>query len=312
MTKIIRLSALAGVAAMVAACGIRSSLEDDLDVSTAAVPVDAGPLDSSPQADAGPRVDTGAADAAPDVALPVANLGDIVLTSGRYSSGAVQTLKAEAQFVPSLADTGCSIALADSSGSCTIEVCGWNSYPLASAGAIQVTGGSYALALAQKEGGAYAPLLDGDASDAGPASLWLGGESLTVTASGGVVPPFVGHVVAPSEIMVQTPGPTRLLRQGAFAISWVGASIGDVVVEIDQPANGHAGYYLECHFPVSAGVGVVSSEALGRLAAGGATMTVSTENRASLTAGPWLVKTFARTHASDLEGNEYLEAVTLE
>jgi hypothetical protein len=317
MRKGFALAVLASVASLVTACGVRSSLEGDLEASAepAASPFDGGAPEASARADAGTKHD--AHDAAPDVALPATDLGDILLTSGRYASGTVQAFKAEAQFVPRVADTGCAIYLADSSGTCTIEVCSGKMYPLASAGALEVTGGTYPLALAQGKGGVYSPLADRDASDAGDAgdaglpSLWLGGEELTVTATGDVVPPFAARVVTPSEIMIQTPRPERLLRQAPFAISWLGASAGDVVVDIEQP-SAQPPFYFECRFDVGAGVAVVPTEALGLLPPGPATLSISTENRGSVVAGSWLVKTFARTHAADLEGHEYAEPVTLE
>jgi hypothetical protein len=177
----------------------------------------------------------------------------------------------------------------------------------ASAGAITVTGGGFPLELDQTDGGEYAPLPNGGSATA----LWVGGEALTVSAAGDTVPSFVEEVAAPTQLTVLTPMPPILSRAAPFAFSWLGASAGQVTVDVSEP-GGATGSFLECQFDVATGTGTVPREALSQLPPGTVLLTVSTVTLTTVSPGPWLVRTFLQTNAADPTGLEYSGDVSLE
>jgi hypothetical protein len=296
------------------ACGVRTSLLDDLGEAApyedAAAPTPDAAA-STPDATASSGADgEGASDAgdSADVALPATDLGDIFLTSGGvYADASVEALVAEAQFFPSVAATGCVVSAV---AGCTFETCptaveGPGAF--ASAGAITVTGGGFPLELDQTDGGEYAPLPNGGSATA----LWVGGEALTVSAAGDTVPSFVEEVAAPTQLTVLTPMPPILSRAAPFAFSWLGASAGQVTVDVSEP-GGATGSFLECQFDVATGTGTVPREALSQLPPGTVLLTVSTVTLTTVSPGPWLVRTFLQTNAADPTGLEYSGDVSLE
>jgi hypothetical protein len=300
------------VAALVAGCGARSPLDGTL-IEIVYVD-DAGPahvIDAAIGVDSGnggsgfDAADTGSGepdDAAmlADVALPPADLGNVLLTSGSYEDGTIQPLIAQAVFYPSVAATGCSIAPLDG---CTLETCvagAGSTAPLVGAGSITITGGAYPLVLTEPTpDSVYGPAMDG-----GLLALWNGGEGLVVTASGDVVPAFAGSLIAPTQVTVTTPMPSSIVRSSPLALSWSGASAGKLTVDLSA-GTGTNDYYLECQFDVSAGTGTIPAAALAVLPAGSAGMTVSTLDRVDVEDGAWTVQIFAQTNASDTSGAEY-------
>ena len=310
--------AIAGVCLVsvaVVGCGVRTPLEPPLveivfaDSGVSAVgslsPVDSGAsVDASDAAEE--RLEDGSA--SDDVALPPGDLGNVVLTSGAYQNGAMQTLVAQAVFYPSVTATGCTVAPV--AAGCTLETCAGEPNgpaPLAGAGTIDVTGGFYPLVLdEQTPSTPYAPVVNG-----GSLTLWHGGEDLVVTASGGVVPAFTGDVVAPTQVTVLTPMPQAVSRASALSFSWFGASAGKLTVDLgDMGAS--ADYYLECQFDVGAQTAEIPPQVLQMLPAGTARLTVSTVDRIEVGAGPWEVKIFAQTDANDMNGEDYSAILPLE
>jgi hypothetical protein len=292
------------------ACGVRTPLtEGPYELSSKdASPTPTGSFRGGDAAIADAEGDAGTnpddASANTDVALPPADLGDIRLTSGVYSSGAV--FAATAQFFPSVAVTGCTIA---PSAGCTMETCdaqGVGANSVAGAGSIAVAGGLYPLLLDQRDGGQYGP-----ATDDGSVTLWHGGEGLIVSASGDAVPAFVDDVVAPTQVTVLTPMPPFISRAAPFAFSWLGASAGKLTVDLST-TSGQTDYYLQCQFDVGVGIGTLPDEALRLLQPGPAQLRVSTVNESDVKAGSWLVKTFAQTSANDPYGAAYNATVQIQ
>jgi hypothetical protein len=292
------------------ACGIRTPLEleeasltieKDAGHPVIAPVVDAGaPFDADTHVDSGEAIDD--AGAGIDVALPAADLGDILLTSGAYSSGSGQTLKTAAVFYPSVAATGCTVALV---AGCKIETCTATTpggAPLASAGSIAITGGAYPLVLQPGSGNLYGtPVPDGDS---GVEVLWHGNETLHVSASGADVPAFTADVLAPTQVTVVTQLPTSISRLNPFDVSWFKKSAGQVAVDVSSTAGGTS-YYLECLFDVAAGFGEVPQAALAQIAGGTGTLSVFTVTKQTVSAGGWTVGTFAQTDANDPNGAEW-------
>ena len=244
------------------------------------------------------------------MALPATNLGDILLTSGSYEGGAIQTLVAKAVFYPSVLASGCSVAPI---AGCRLETCTAQGAPppaLAHAGVIAVGGGLYPLVLQPDQGGVYGPVASTPASDGGPMSLWTGGEELSVASTGGAVPPFNVSVVAPRQLSVATPLPTKIARDADLAFEWSGASAGRVTIDVNATAAATA-YYLECKFDVAAGAGSLPKEALAALPAGVGVLTVSSVTRAQVSDGAWTVVALAQTNASGADGVEYTSIVAI-
>jgi predicted small lipoprotein YifL len=300
------------VAIALAACGVRTPLSDPpyAEVVPIVEGTDAGvpPLDASAYDAKSEEAEASPEDASesPDVALPPTNLGNVLLASGDYQSGAEQTASATAVFFPSVTATGCGTVPV---AGCTLETCepATTTAPTANAGSIAITGGFYAILLQQEESnGQYAP-----ASDAGLMELWQGGEKLVVTASGDTVPPFVGQVIAPTEVTALTPLPPVLSRAAPFAFSWLGSSAGELTVDLSA-TSGTAAFYLECKFDVDAGTGTVPAEALSAMPAGTGALTVSTLSTSVVGDGAWTVKIFAQTNVSGPTGAEYTGTLTIE
>lgn len=311
-----RLPSLAGLMGLVlvAGCGVRTPLTDLYVEPLAASDAGKGSsVGTVPVADAG--VDAGelasdagevVSDAEADVALPSSNLGNVFLTSGAYQSGAVQTLKAQAAFYPSVPAAGCSVALV---GGCRLETCGPSTTTtsgLASAGSIAISGGQYPLLLQPGQGNVYTPVSDG-----GSLALWHGGEGMIVTSSGADVPAFAANLVAPRQVSVLTPMPHLIPKTSALPFSWFGASAGKVVIDLNT-SDVNSAYYLECSFDVGEGTGALPSAALAALPGGAGVLTIGTVSKSVVFAGGWQIDAFAQTNANGPDGLEYTGTMPIE
>jgi hypothetical protein len=302
-------------AVLVAGCGVRTPLTDVLHVEPlaatdagkdAAVVTVPGDAETPETPDAGVDAAATVSDAEADVALPTSNLGNVFLTSGAYQSGAVQTLKAQAAFYPSVPAAGCSVALV---GGCKLETCGPSSATtsgLASAGSIAVSGGLYPLLLQPGLGNVYEP-----ASDGGSLALWHGGEGLIVTSSGGQVPAFAANLTAPRQVSVLTPMPLLIPKTSALPFTWFGDSAGNVVIDLNT-TNATGAYYLECSFDVGAGAGSLPAAALAALPGGAGVLTIGTASKSIVYAGGWQIDAFAQTNANGPDGLEYTGTMPIE
>jgi hypothetical protein len=173
------------------------------------------------------------------------------------------------------ASDGCTT---NSIGPCDLGSCGTATmYP--NAGTLTLTGGMQTVTLT--------PGTDGSYSDAsGTTALWNGGETLTITASGGTVPAFSGSLRAPTPITVTglagAAWPTAMVnvaRTTDLVVTWTPAS-GTVLIGIGNQTSG-----MTCLFDASAGTGTIPSQALQMLAAGMAELDVSSGDQQMLMAG---------------------------
>lgn len=321
------LACLAGVAGGSVACGVRTPLTDDIYGPGGRVePGEDSGLETHPVVDAGvdgngePLANDSGGLGAPDegiiavaddggfdAGLPAADLGDIVLSSGLYESGSEPTLSAAAVFYPSVTKTGCTLKPIDG---CTIEVCTMLSTgDLVGAGTIDVNGGLFPLVLGETSPGVYAITSFGDAG--GVKQLWVGGDTLQVTASGEVAPAFTATLGTPTQITVTTPLPTTVARSVPLTVTWLQGA-GNVAIDL-QETSGEAGYFLECLFPVASQAGTVPPDALATLpASAAAQLSVGTVTMTEVGASGWSMRVFARTDANDTADKEYAGNVTVE
>jgi hypothetical protein len=158
-------------------------------------------------------------------------------------------------------------------GACTVTSCPPAS-PVSqvSAGIITITGTTPTLAVTLDSDGGYA-IEKGDE----PVAIWNGGETITASAPGSVVPPFTLSGVAPAPLDVQTPvlpssGPIPVDRTAGLAFTWASNGGGTVMISLTV-----APIVITCQLPQAPGGGVVPKAALQQLPA-------STQGTLSVTA----------------------------
>ncbi len=191
-----------------------------------------------------------------------------------YSGGGQAGYDVGAGFGP---DSGCTDM---TFGPCDIGTCAAaTSNP--NAGTITVMGGTQAVTLTPGSDGSYT-----DAT--GTTALWNGGETLTISASGGMVPAFMGSVQAPAPVTVNQLGgaawpaataTVNVSRATDLVVTWT-ATTGSVLIGIANNTSG-----MTCVFDGSAGTGTIPAAALGQLAAGMAELDVSTGGHQMVMAG---------------------------
>ncbi len=104
--------------------------------------------------------------------------------------------------------------------------------------------------------------------DGGDHKTFSGGETITVKATGGQVPPFKFSATAPHLIDLKTPDfsqPIPLNSALDYPVEWMNGQDGTVVVSFDVPVDAMDGLRagnVTCSFPASAGKGVIPAAAL--------------------------------------------------
>jgi len=205
-------------------------------------------------------------------------------------------------------------------GPCAIDVCSGGTSADAgapvyqSAGAITITGGlapNGSITLTPNANGTYKPAY-------GSAKLWNGGEMLTVTAVGAMVPMFTQQVTAPGFVTVTAPafpaqgGTMMINRSQALQLTWTGtSSSGQVTFGIgwnDTQPGGTSGA-LSCSFAPSSGSGTIPKTSLAYLpATTAANVSVAVQNLQSFTAGNWNLAVNALTTANTPNGEATAQA----
>jgi hypothetical protein len=149
--------------------------------------------------------------------------------------------------------------------------------------------------------------------------LFLGGDSLTVAAEGGVVPAFGASLVAPSYVTLTEPAPQNdggnvgayvIATSSDLAVSWNGGEADatvHVVVRALQNSPAPNTYVADCAFDALAGKGVVPGAALSLLKGRYASQfTVYQQRVRTVQAGTFVVQIIARNacdlYAGGLEG----------
>ena len=262
MTRKLLLALLLTPSALVLGCGADA---------TVAPKNDGGIVD-----DSGNASDTGNGS---DSGTPVPTKGGgVYLTSYAYTiaNTPVAGMSASAGFYSAYgAATGCTTT---TDGPCSISACtsgggdAGGSPVSASAGTIQVTGGSKPVQLTPS-GSTYTAV-------SGQTTLWSGGEQLEAIGAGAEVPAFDLKVTAPGYVTITVPtwpaagGKVPITRTQPFAVAWTGGGAGNVVVGISA-TSGAQSTTLSCSFPASGGSGTVPATALGKLPAAAPTAGIS-------------------------------------
>ncbi len=186
------------------------------------------------------------------------------------------------------------------SSNCTTTVCTSDGglsetvVTLSSAGTLSIAG-------TLVDGGiSLMPRTNGTYYDQLNTQLWAGGETLTLSATGAVVPAFSAQtVVAPLDIVVTAPSCATnncgtLSRSTPLTVSWTGggSSTVDVDLTVNDSVNLRVGKIL-CTFPASAGTGVIPTGVLATVPAGQGFLTIKPTGSTSFAAGAWMVSIIA-------------------
>ncbi len=160
---------------------------------------------------------------------------------------------ANAGFYPSTS-SGCAPALV--SGACQSFSCPTPATQAAvSAGTLTLSGGSLPLGLSMAPGGM------GTYTYSTSGAYFTAGETLRVSASGGVVPPFAASVVAPGPVTLTAPaksGTTYTIPTASdLALAWEGPLLANGARMIVEGVDTASGHYFDCLWDASLGRAVV-------------------------------------------------------
>ncbi len=192
-------------------------------------------------------------------------------------------------------------------GPCVVQVLGSGSAPVEtdeSAGTVQLTGGAKTIKLTPANDATYTT------TQSSTASLWTGGETLTLSADGGpdgAVPAFSTTVVAPSKITITSPalpsssGSMNVPRNAPWIGTWSGASSGSVVIYFDVTDGANA-YTATCKFDASAGTGTVPAAAFASFPAGSGSFNFYVETSAAPVVPGWSIHFNASSAVVDATG----------
>jgi hypothetical protein len=106
-----------------------------------------------------------------------------------------------------------------------------------------------------------------------PGSFWTAGTPVTISATGGSLPPFVGGVCGPAPVTITSPvvsDYTSLVidRNHDLTVQWTGTGPGLVLVTIAEAAPSSNPISAGCDYPVDTMTGVVPKEVLQKFSAG--------------------------------------------
>lgn len=161
-------------------------------------------------------------------------------------------------------------------GPCRVTDCttqpsdaGTPTYETVGAGTIQVLGANQPLSLTPDSGGSYTAIT-------GQERLWSGGETLTVSASGGEVPAFQETLFAATPVTLSSPSlpapgtPMTLSTSGPLHVAWSGGMGGTVTAMLTRSITGATtrSVMLMCTFPATDGAGTVPASAMAAIPAG--------------------------------------------
>jgi hypothetical protein len=196
-------------------------------------------------------------------------------------------------------------------GACDIHACttyldaGAISY--ASAGDITLTGGTQSITVSPDATGAYT-------FKNVMTTLWSGGETLTMRASGAEIPAFSGDVIAPTSATITVPAPPAMgqplvIDRGLpFPISWNGAAGSTIFVQLGRASTTTQSVSVQCAFDGAAGAASIPSAALQTVSAGtNGYFSAYSRNTTPVVAGNWGVTLWAYGFALTPSGGPFSE-----
>lgn len=181
-----------------------------------------------------------------------------------------------AGFTRSQATAGTGSCDISNDGPCRITDCstppgdaGTPDYETVSAGVIQLLGANQPLSLVPDSTGTYAVVT-------GQEKLWSGGENLTISAAGDVVPAFQEVLFAAMPVTLTSPSLPPAPAQATIStnaplnVSWTGGSGGTVTVMLTRSvtAGSTDTVMLSCAFPAAGGAGTIPATAMAMLPKG--------------------------------------------
>jgi hypothetical protein len=300
---------IATVAILAAGCDSSGTII----VTDAATADAAGPdvvvdLDGPPLFDVAPA-DTGGgeADAAPTsdaAAFALIEFSEVPLGGGTFTAAFYAT--------PHEPPPGCTTAVPDA-GACLVTTCPGHTPTdaglviLASAGALDVTGGAFGEAGVQVGADTLGSYLYNTTG-----TMFAPGDVLSVSGAGSTVPAFATQTLAaPGAITVTMPeatdaGTLVIPTSQSLAVTWTGGVTGDHVIFTLNAffANGGSAS-TACSWDAAAGQGTVPANALaplvaGTAQAGGSTAVWYQQAQTSFAAGRWAVTMQADIHGGSL------------
>lgn len=184
--------------------------------------------------------------------------------------------------------------------------------PLVGAGVITVKGSDTA-ELADAPDGIYPPLTP-------ELRIFLGGETLRISASGRVVPAFATTLTAPSPVIVTAPTATSVAdsrsytadRSRDLTLTWTGGGVG--LLSFYMLSEKTASSYLraECRFPGEAGQGTVPAAVLGRFTRDTISVNAWPWTSTAMDVADWTIDIEANAAATIPDGTPFFGTMTLQ
>jgi hypothetical protein len=215
-----------------------------------------------------------------------ANSGFVAITSIDAVSGTtpIQNGSVSASFAMAQTTYTCAQNIV---GPCTVYVCPTTTPPAptyASAGTVSVTGLAQPVSLTPQANKMYTAFTS-------QATLFSGGETITITGAGADVPAFSIGITGPGRATITQPakpsGTFTINRAQDFTVRWSGGGAGKVFVYVSGPSG--SGASLNCGFDASAGMGSVPAAALGMLPAGSGAFSSASLAVKSIDTGGWRI-----------------------
>jgi hypothetical protein len=217
------------------------------------------------------------------------------------------------QYSGAVAPGSCTIT---TSGSCTLTQCppaGDGGVPvtpnLPHAGTLTISGAKRTFTLSPKADGSYPTEIDN------MKPLYSGGETLTISATGGTAPAFSASVVAPARVRVSAPvlpaaGQSLVItRASGLSCVWSGGTVGEVTFGV-YPQS--ATSWVNCTFAASAGSGSIPSSLLSKLPGGSGSFNASLRNTTRITPSGWSIDLWAYQSVVTTAGASFVGLATLQ
>jgi len=202
-------------------------------------------------------------------------------------------------------------------GDCTVTLCDSTRKPQSgatevSAGVVSVGGGLQPAQLTDSPPGNYSTLSFSDGA------FFRGGELLTASATGAVVPPFTLSVQDPSAVTVtSTTAPQgqmwHIPRSAPLTLDWIGATAGSVVVVLTATNNLDQSNTVRCSFSGQDSSGQIPMEALSLMPSAPGTIEVESFDTAETTlTGGWHIVLESLIPALDSTGAVFMAETKLD